>query len=78
MTTKITAVLLGVAFMLVACGEKAQTAGTRKSDGKPWESSQSAYLAEGWKPGDQVSWEQQMRQRAERQNEYSRTAAKPQ
>ena len=70
--------LLAAACLLAACGEKEQTAGTRKADGKPWEASRSVYLADGWKTSDQAAWEQQMRQRAQGQNEYSRAAAKPQ
>jgi len=78
MTTRITGALLGLALLLGACGEKPQTASARKSDGKPWESTSGAYLAEGWKAGDQAAWEQQLRQRAQNQNEYSRAPAQPQ
>ncbi len=78
MSPRLPLALVAAAFMLTACGEKPQTAATRKSDGKPWEATQSVYAAEGWKSGDQTSWEQQMRQRAQAQNEYSRTSAKPQ
>ena len=59
------------------CGDKPQTLGAasaKKADGKAWEASKSAYLAEGWKTGDQASWEAQMRARAQGQNEYSRSA----
>ena len=44
---------------LSACGEKAQTAqpAAKKSDGKAWDGAQNAYVAEGWKAGDQASWE---------------------
>jgi hypothetical protein len=76
MTSRITGALLSAALVLGACGEKAQTASPRKSDGKPWDASQNAFVAEGWKAGDQASWEQQMRQRAQNQNEYSRAPAK--
>jgi hypothetical protein len=62
---------------LSACGEKAQTAqpAAKKSDGKAWDGAQNAYVAEGWKAGDQASWETQMRLRAQNQNEYSRAPA---
>jgi hypothetical protein len=64
-----------LAFAVVGCGEKAQTAGAgKKADAKAWESSQAAYLATGWKGGDQAAWEAQMRLRVQGQNEYSRTA----
>ena len=76
MTSRIAWALLGASLVLGACGEKAQTTSARKSDGKPWEASQNAFVAEGWKAGDQSSWEQQLRQRAQNQNEYSRAPAK--
>ena len=60
---------------LAACGEKPQTAGTKKSDAKAWGGAQNAYVAEGWKAGDQASWETQLRTRAQSQNEYTRSPA---
>ena len=70
--------LMGLA--LGGCGEKAQTAGTsaKKVDAKPWEGTQGAYAASGWKAGDQASWEAQMKTRAQQgQNEYNHSAAAP-
>ena len=64
-------------LLLGACGDKPQTAATRKADGRPWESAQTAYTATGWTAGDKASWEQQLRQRSQGQNEYSRAPAKP-
>ena len=65
-----------MAACVAGCGEKAQTAGsTKKADAKAWAGSQSSNIAEGWKPGDKDSWEAQMRQRAQNQNEYARSAA---
>ncbi len=61
-----------MAAALSACGEKPQTAATKKADGKPWEGVQKSHVAQGWKPGDQASWESQMRVRAQGQNEYVR------
>lgn len=62
--------------LLVACGEAPQTAGTRKADNQAWAGAPGdPYVASGWKPGDQASWEEQMRKRAQGQNEYSRAAA---
>ena len=57
---------------LVACSEKPQTASAGKSDAKAFEGPASAYTAAGWKPGDAAGWEQQMRTRAQGQDEYSR------
>jgi hypothetical protein len=62
---------------LSACGEKAQTLSPRKADSKPWDAAQNGFVSPGWKAGDQASWEEQMRARAQGQNEYTRTPAKP-
>jgi len=58
---------------LGACAEKEQTAATRKPDSKPWVATESSSVAAGWKVGDQASWEEQLRARAQAQNEYTRT-----
>ncbi len=60
---------------LSACTETAQTASARKSDTKAWDAPKDAFVAPGWKAGEQASWEEQMRQRAQNQNEYSRAVA---
>lgn len=76
MTLKTVTGLACAAVLLVACGEAPQTAGTRKSDAQAWAGAPGdPYVASGWKPGDQASWEEQMRNRAQGQNEYSRAAA---
>jgi hypothetical protein len=71
-----------VALPLAGCGEQAQTAGqgpVKKSDAKGWEGmAQATHSAEGYKAGDKVAWEAQLKARAERgQNEYSRTMPAP-
>ena len=66
------------ALALAACGEK--TAGAvKKSDVPAFQGSTgaSAYMANGWKAGDQTAWDQQLRNRAQGQNEYSRAPSKP-
>ena len=62
-----------LAVSLAACGEKPQSASpsVKKADGKVWEASDNAYVAAGWKAGDRSSWEEQMRKRAQSQNEYA-------
>jgi ABC-type glycerol-3-phosphate transport system substrate-binding protein len=76
MTVKTALALAALALALAGCAEKTQTAQTRKSDSKPWDGSTTAeFTASGWKAGDQASWEEQMRTRAQAQNEYSRAAA---
>lgn len=68
-------ILLAAAVVLAACTEKPQTATARKADDKPWALAGSPYAAAGYKGGDQAAWEQQLKSRAQGQNEYSRTAA---
>jgi hypothetical protein len=46
---------------LSACGEKPQTTSKRKADVEPW-------------MGVQTSWDNQLRKRAQGQNEYTRTS----
>jgi hypothetical protein len=72
-------VLCGAALALCACGEKTVGA-AKKSDVPAFQGSTGAsgYMAEGWKGGgDQAAWEQQLRNRAQRQNEYARAPAAP-
>ena len=65
----------GLALALAGCSEKPQAVSARKADGKAWEISPNGYIAQGWKPGDQASWQQQIEQRAQSQNEYLRVPA---
>jgi hypothetical protein len=62
-------------FALAACGEKPQTldSDAKKVDAKAWEQSNSPFVAGGWKSGDKTSWDEQLRMRAQSQNEYART-----
>jgi hypothetical protein len=61
-------------LLLAACGEKVQTipVGTeRKVDGQPWQNKDTRYLAPGWTPGDEHSWNAQLTNRAQGQNDYA-------
>ena len=69
-------VLAALTLLLAACGEKPQTT-TKKVDAQPWEGARDPYVASGWKAGDRASWELQMRNRAQGQNEYARAPAAP-
>jgi len=65
------------AVSLSACTEKPQTAKTSKSDVQAYEgASNKEFTVAGWKAGDKASWEEQMRTRAQGQNEYSRAPAR--
>jgi hypothetical protein len=66
--------LLAACVLLAACAEKPQTT-TRKADGRAYEGTNDGHSVPGWKAGDAASWEQQMKNRAQGQNEYTRTSA---
>ena len=67
------AVAVSLAASLAACGERPQAATGRKSDAKPWQGADGdPYVVSGWKQGDRGSWEDQLRVRAQTQNEYAR------
>lgn len=59
---------------LSACGDKPQEGAkaAKKADAKAWDSGSDTFKADGWKAGDKASWEQQLKARAEKQNEYAR------
>jgi len=67
--------LLGmIAVVLVGCGERVQTippGGERKSDTPVWENKDKRFLAPGWTPGDEKSWNAQLVDRAQGQNDYA-------
>jgi len=69
----VTAVIAAV-FGLAACGERSTGGKTpRKADAKGWQGTDNAaYLAPGWKPSDSAAWQEQLRVRAQSQNEYNR------
>jgi hypothetical protein len=63
-------IAVGLVVALGAC-EKAQTGpSARKPDTKAWDAAQNAFVAPGWKSGDEASWESQIRNRTAGQNEY--------
>jgi major membrane immunogen (membrane-anchored lipoprotein) len=66
-------VVLGAVVLLAACGEKPQSAGGAKQDAAPYSGTGSAFVEKGWKAGDKVSWEQQLKARTQSgQNDYSK------
>ena len=67
--------LLGGALLLAGC-ENAQISqpATKKPDIAAYQGTDNAFAQKDWKRGDQASWEQQMRNRSQGQNEYSRTS----
>jgi hypothetical protein len=62
------------AIAFAGCGEKVQTipVGTeRKADAQPWQNQDKRFLAPGWTPGNEASWNAQMANRAQGQNDYA-------
>jgi hypothetical protein len=67
--------LAAAAVALSACAEREQTASGIKSDAAPYNGTnkQPPYTAQGWRPGDRNSWEQQLKVRTvQGQNDYAK------
>ena len=61
------------ALALSACGEKAQTLGT-KDDATAFSGVNNAFIEKGWQAGDKTSWERQLNARAQYgQNDHTRS-----
>ena len=60
--------------LLAACGETPQALDhSPKQDTAAFQGTGMPYTAAGWKPGDKVSWEQQLKTRAQNgQNDYTK------
>ena len=64
---------VALALALAGC-EKAQTTASgpeKKNDTPSWQAASSVFVAPGWTPGDKASWEAQLRNRAQAQNDYA-------
>jgi len=80
--TLVVAVLLGAVLALSACGdndklgqattyEKGKYKG--KPDSRPWDGAPNAYSnGSNWNAGDKTGWENAVKNRQQRQNEYNR------
>lgn len=67
--------ILGALLALSACGERDQTlaADRSKSPDQPWLGAKNGYVVKNWTPSDKAGWETQLRNRAQTQNEYTKT-----
>lgn len=81
MTTRSLASLASVALLAVAgavlagCSERPQTIGQnqKKTDVAAFQgAADDPFVARGWTAGDRGSWDRQIRERNQRQNEYTR------
>ena len=72
-------ILTTLSLGLVACGERSQAepARLKSADAKASTGTQNGHAVGGWTPGDQTSWTQQLKARAQGQNEYTRSPAAP-
>jgi hypothetical protein len=65
---------LAVAVLLVGCGERVQTipvGGERKADARGFELADNGFVAPGWTPGNEASWDAQLKKRAQAQNDFA-------
>ena len=70
------AFFLAASALLAACGEPDQTktsGTTNRGDAVPWQGASNQQVVKGWTPGNQGSWENQIRSRGQLQNEYMKT-----
>ncbi len=68
--------MIGVAaagLMALAGCEKPQSMGGVKSDTAPYQGTgAAAFTVTGWKAGDKTSWEQQLKTRAQAQDDHAK------
>ncbi len=70
---KLVTACAALAGLLAACGERLQTLGAPGKDEAAYSGTGKAFMAAGWKAGDKVSWESQMKARMQSgQNDYAR------
>lgn len=66
--------LAAVGLMALAGCEKPQSMGGVKSDTAPYQGTgAAAFTVSGWKAGDKTSWEQQLKTRAQAQNDHAKS-----
>jgi hypothetical protein len=65
---------IALAFAVAGCGEKVQTipvGGERKADTSGWQITDNGFVAPGWTPGNEASWDSQLKRRAQAQNDFA-------
>ena len=74
MTSRIAMIGLAAAGLVALAGcEKPQGMGGSKSDTAPYQGTgAAAFTISGWKSGDKTSWEQQLKTRAQAQNDHAK------
>ncbi|KQZ43959.1 hypothetical protein [Duganella sp. Root1480D1] len=68
--------LLLALLALAGCGEVSQSkqgSAVNRGDEPSYKGASTAQVAKGWTPGDKASWDKQVRERGQLQNEYVKT-----
>ena len=64
------------AVALAGCSDPGnRPPGEKAPDTKSFQAPKSAFVAPGWTSGDERSWDEQLRRRAQNQNEYTRVGS---
>lgn len=69
-------ILAACAALIAGCGEidqNKETGNTNRADVPASKGTNNGYAVKGWTPGNQGSWENQVRARGQLQNEYAKT-----
>ena len=67
-------VSIALAIVLAGCGERVQTipvGAAKKADGASWQITDNGFVAPGWTPGNEASWDAQLKKRAQAQNDFA-------
>ena len=65
---------VSLAIALAGCGERVQTipvGSAKKADGAAWQITDNGFIAPGWTPGNEASWDAQLKKRAQSQNDFA-------
>ncbi len=70
---KHTLIVLAIAAVVSACGDRPQVLETNKRDTPAYTGTGKAFVNPDWKPGDKTSWESGLKARGQYgQNDYTR------
>jgi hypothetical protein len=61
-----------LALLAAGCGERAGDAVAKGARQPSWDAAADPFVVPGWKSGDKASWQEQLTNRAQNQNEYPR------
>jgi len=73
MKLALTGALVAASLLVAGCNEAAVgTSASKRPDIAPYMGADNGFMAKGWKPGDQASWNAEITKRNQFQSEYSR------